>query len=1092
MQVRPERQWIRIFLASPGDTAGARAQVVGAVERIASDPAYRNRFEFQLCRWDDPDKPVAVSWRRNPQHEVVTYTGNPADCDLLICLLRHKFGSPLPEADFGLNDKGERWTGTEWELAQAQREQWVWRDVTPFQLEAGLLADEQNARFQQFQAVESFFSDATDDSGSIARGYDRYESHADLSKKIDKRLREWLNKQFGTEGLMAKAVIPETTLSTSQQHLLTQLLELGECEDQELLAAAREAKPSCVQSYLLGRYAWWAERCKDLKRPDFSHFVNLQLHVDRGPQAEDKRFETSESYKDLAELLQAEESKRGIMLVGDPGCGKSTLLQHYEMTQAVRSLRAIEAGDNNPELCIWLRLSQLQPEDVLNWDADVWLTTIWAEHWPMMPNLRELGRDYRLRYVLDGLNEVKVPSKVDYRLIIARWTEWLEKAQGIAAPLFSVRTLNYSRVLTGSARVDIKPWEEEQRRTYVMQRLPASKGRKLLTAIDEQGMGDFNSLPINLSHQCELFEELGRPAEDRAELMSGLVWLRLRDDRLPPDSELLGDDDWDQVADRDFWRDHLLNLPVQGPLISALDAEALAMHRDAGGTEIAKAVEEVAKTLNPFELRQQWLAAVYALQLARKELGGNFRFVHQSWQEFFAARGLKADDVPDMAPLALTQMDEVLTSLGIGDLLPGPDVSSWEESAKLALQLAATDKRPALLNALHASNLPLAARAAIAIKQQLEEAETDLDPLRHALLARSRDTAVDLRLRIEAGELLGELGDPRYVEHTSAEHVRYRLPSEEHWIRFAAGDYTVGSEDGDDDEKPPISVPLGAFAAAFVPVTNAEYRLFIDAKGYEDERWWPEGAARQWQRGEWAQDDRIEWFEERFAALRDDFDAAVAKYYTREPKSFVETELRKYAAWGEQEASEVLQSSFGAKKHRLPNEWGNLLFNKSAQPVVGVCVFEAEAYCRWLAHHSGRTLRLPSEAQWEGAARGLSARPWPFVGQPFAQRFNYDPTHLRRTVPVGVFPESDSPEGLFDMAGNVWEWTCTDFQSKLTEAGVITPASAEGAVRSLRGGAWYNGIGNCRPSFRNSNNPGYRDDYCGFRVFWCPIQSPEP
>jgi len=243
---------------------------------------------------------------------------------------------------------------------------------------------------------------------------------------------------------------------------------------------------------------------------------------------------------------------------------------------------------------------------------------------------------------------------------------------------------------------------------------------------------------------------------------------------------------------------------------------------------VGKPVDDVAVGL---EARQLWLDTVYSLQLAHEDVGGEFRFVHHSWQEFFAARALRGDNLPDLAPPPLVPMEEQLAKLGLGDPLPVPEVSPWEESVKIAVQLMDAKLRAEFITQVQTANVPLAARAALTLSAELPEA--CLHALRSALLNCSRDASVDLRRRIEAGELLGELSDPRYSTHTSADGVKYRLPNNEYWVEFPEGTYTVGSGDGESDERPPVQVPLDAFSVAFAPVTNAEYRLFKEAGGYD-------------------------------------------------------------------------------------------------------------------------------------------------------------------------------------------------------------------------------------------------------------------
>jgi formylglycine-generating enzyme required for sulfatase activity len=151
-------------------------------------------------------------------------------------------------------------------------------------------------------------------------------------------------------------------------------------------------------------------------------------------------------------------------------------------------------------------------------------------------------------------------------------------------------------------------------------------------------------------------------------------------------------------------------------------------------------------------------------------------------------------------------------------------------------------------------------------------------------------------------------------------------------------------------------------------------------------------------------------------------------------------------------------------------------FNKDEQPVIATW-YAARAYCLWLSllESEGRdTLlyRLPKEMEWEFAASGEEGRiyPWPKErGEPTPKLANYGENE-GGTTPVGRYPEGATPEGLFDMAGNVWEWT-DDWYDEKKE------------YRSLRGGAYYNSKADAlRCSSRGYYYPWVRDYDFGFRV----------
>jgi formylglycine-generating enzyme required for sulfatase activity len=115
-----------------------------------------------------------------------------------------------------------------------------------------------------------------------------------------------------------------------------------------------------------------------------------------------------------------------------------------------------------------------------------------------------------------------------------------------------------------------------------------------------------------------------------------------------------------------------------------------------------------------------------------------------------------------------------------------------------------------------------------------------------------------------------------------------------------------------------------------------------------------------------------------------------------------------------------------ATKREVPEHWkrGRIPSGKKPHPVVNVSWRDAVAFCGWLGQETGQGFRLPTEAEWEKAARGTDGRIYPWGdGPPTAELCNFD-GNVDDTTPVGRYsPQGDSPCGCADMAGNVWEWT---------------------------------------------------------------------
>jgi len=145
---------------------------------------------------------------------------------------------------------------------------------------------------------------------------------------------------------------------------------------------------------------------------------------------------------------------------------------------------------------------------------------------------------------------------------------------------------------------------------------------------------------------------------------------------------------------------------------------------------------------------------------------------------------------------------------------------------------------------------------------------------------------------------------------------------------------------------------------------------------------------------------------------------------------------------------------------------------KGDLPVTGLGWCDAVAFCAWLQRVSGQAIRLPTEAEWEKAARGVDGRLYPWGNEPpDVSRCNFGMHVKSTTIPGRYSPEGDSPYGCADMAGNVWEWTSTRYQPYPYQAddGREDPKAA--GRRVLRGGSWYDSAQLVRCANRGAFNP---------------------
>jgi formylglycine-generating enzyme required for sulfatase activity len=172
-------------------------------------------------------------------------------------------------------------------------------------------------------------------------------------------------------------------------------------------------------------------------------------------------------------------------------------------------------------------------------------------------------------------------------------------------------------------------------------------------------------------------------------------------------------------------------------------------------------------------------------------------------------------------------------------------------------------------------------------------------------------------------------------------------------------------------------------------------------------------------------------------------------------------EYRRFVEDGGYDNQRWWRNGFPSRKH-APDKWDEQIQHAN-RPVVGVSWYEVMAYCEW------QGVQLPIEAEWERAARGKEGRRYPWGdAEPDTAFSNYCESVIGHPTPVGLYPLGSTPDGVLDLAGNVWEWTTDWF--------------VNGKTRTVRGGAWNTNKWLLRSMSRFGLDPSDRRANVGFRV----------
>ena len=245
------------------------------------------------------------------------------------------------------------------------------------------------------------------------------------------------------------------------------------------------------------------------------------------------------------------------------------------------------------------------------------------------------------------------------------------------------------------------------------------------------------------------------------------------------------------------------------------------------------------------------------------------------------------------------------------------------------------------------------------------------------------------------------------------------------FVKVEGGSFEMGSSSGYSEESPEHEVTLNSFLMSKYEITNKQYCIFLNEEGNLSE-------------------GGVEWTN--------------------------------------------LKGSFLNEKCRISEKSGRFSVESGFEDhaVIYVSWYGARAYCTWLSKKIGKEVRLPTEAEWEYAARGgKKSRGYTYSGSDsIGEVAWYDVNDDNSVLVQKVGGKSPNELGLYDMTGNVWEW-CSDWYDEdyYSSSPSRNPkGSSLGNSKVLRGGSWYTDASFCRVAFRYSYDPDRRDYRYGFRV----------
>ena len=725
-------------------------------------------------------------------------------------------------------------------------------------------------------------------------------------------------------------------------------------------------------------------------------------------------------------------------LLGEPGSGKTAALRKLEV-------KAIDKAETDPSAPIPIFLP------LREWlDGEQTLDAFMAEQVGVLaPYLPTLQSNERLIWLFDGLNELPVDQRIDKAKLI----ETLFVQNPAIVGVVSCREQDYPPNVLRLDSIAVQKLDALRIREFCCNYLGDEAGTQLFWEIAGDGMqARYNAFVERMSEQSQPVDV------DRQ------FWLG---DRLPDDLGW-GYDNWNWRTWLEMRRSensflalarnaYMLLLMVtvfsesgmlpanRGQLFRRFVDTLLVRESDNPLVrDEDKLARRVGSRIELFRRGKELLASLgelaFQMQHRRSEEGKDGSAVVAVSQGDAVAilgasgaedirLGMAANILGSADPIsfshqllqeyfAATKLDEQRKAgkVEASTLWPSDrwwERTGWEETAVLMAGLYSADCTP-ILQWLHTANPEVAAQC-IARSGATTATETR-EMLRAAWLQRLTDVKREphpyARAAVGRALAIAELDNRKGVGLDG-----HGLPDIV-WVAVEGGTHQIGGDGGAWSPLESQPAKIEPFKMAKYPVTNAQWNAFLnDEGGYADARWWA-----------------------------------------------------------------------GLQK---PATQAEPYWNYSNHPRESVDGYEATAFCCWLtarkraagAIAATEEIRLPTEVEWEAAARGKDGRIYPWGGSEYESgRANIDerhskdaPYYLQQTSAVGIYPQGDTPEGISDMSGNVWEWT----GSRSEGDGVD--------ITWLRGGSWILNPLFARAASRYGDFPRDRDVSRGFRVILAPL-----
>ena len=1038
---------LKILVASPSDVETERKIVEEVIEDWNIRNSNEHHMELKAVLWE---KHAASENRGNgdgPQEVITRQIVD--DCDCAIGIFWNRIGTPTKLAEGGAVEEVQRM------LTVLKRPVMLYFSNLP--IARNKVDKGQEAKLDEFRALMN-------KDGLVWEYKSRATFQKLLARHLDKNIREW----FGTLGAPpSKQPIPTDELLRRYHAALKE--ELGYIRMLGL-PGVESVKVN------LNDDTFVPLRLSDRQENGFHPRKQDML---QGRDGADDMLNPDEV------MQRAFKKRRMLLVIGDPGSGKTTLIKYYALC-ALEENHFKRLGFLAPVSVFYLPLRDLVRDKDGDYEILSATLALWSKKHHQLIDATyfdEWLRNGTPLILLDGLDEV---SNTKDRIAVCKWIDGALNTFTTARFVVTSRATGYRKdegieLASDYERADVQDFTVEQQERFLknwfteaflkepcpkdvdetewarLQRAEAGeRTQKMVAHLKEEknkGLRRLAAIPMILQIMAIIWKERDYMPESRVMLYEASLdyLLEFRDKPrgiIPPLSAARARQVLSPLA---LWmqekikKDEIVSREMHKKMKEQLDLQDKPPSVDDFCDYLVKRAGLLVETgahdyLFRHKSFREYLAGVQLVIKVRstKYIGNLIAGFGDDWWDepirFFMGQG-----------------DEDIFNLFMKKLFDSPVSDELTLKQQLLLQTiieeAPLKKVDALCTKLLAStNTASRQRVILDCLKAIEKpaALKTLEQFKTRDLARNKDVAdradevmYALQELKDKAELSGNVEKAAPITITQPvinlahRPASFRNPNEQdaEYILIKKGSFL------DSKTKKQKDVEKDLYFAKY-PVTNKRYRSFIAALGKSSE--------------------------------------LMEKLNEIAQNSKWDTEFASYLKDGQNDHPALLRSTYDEDRK----------FGGDDQPVVGITWYAAQAYALWLSLLQGKpdSYRLPKEVEWEWAAGGRQGEavqkvreyPWPDdKGQANSKLLNYV-GNVGATTTVGSYPEGATPEGLYDMAGNVWEWTDSWYNEAI------------GSRRGVRGGGWGSSAEYCRSAYRDHYAPGYRLNYVGFRLVFVP------